>query len=814
MTKKTDRKDRRRRPDEYFSHGPIEIARFGKIVVTRNNLSSEQFAELQSSLRNRLPGVIDEIDDAIARASALVAKLPPTALLQRAWWQAAMLNMKVRTEAEIGLEHVNAFRMIDYVQSLVTSVPRAATPEDEVSEENWGQLSDLVETIFAKLNGEYQASLTAHNKTQDPPPKDELEEFRFKAETYWANIRGKRYQNHEVVAAEEVLSPHTQVIEELFDLTSAEVVEGLKQILHNLTFGLDTTARLMKELQERTLSALESEISSERPPATMEDALKTVFEEPSLKALADTAMGNFVGLDLFDVKKTTGWPDTLLEALSWSVGEDAEFFADGPHKGWPLRVWPIFKRPFLKIDGKYYCFDLQSLFDNFYRVMQRAIFRMKPTYKPEWSRKQKEISEQLPQTYFERLLPGCQSYSNIFYPWSETDRSKQWHEADKVFVYDDHLFIVEVKAGAFTYTSPATDLQATIASLENLVLNPSKQGARFLEYLRSARTVPLLNDRHEQFAELSLDQFRHVTVCAVTLDAFTEIAAQSQHLEKIGLGTAAGTVWSVSIDDLRVFADMFSNPLVFLHFIEQRMRAQVSPLLQLNDELDHLGLYNEQNNYEQYAREIAGTDLKHLDFTGYRSVIDLRFAQAIHDDARPLALQQDMPTRLQELVDFLQHRNKPHRVMISSFLLDVSGEFRSEFFSYIDGDLERQRTIKRPRFFSSFGDVRLTIYARLTPDVGAADHLALEHTQAVMVQHGEQDRVLIELVYDRAGKLIDVSWRKVTLVGLSAEALSRLRTKVDQLRRERVAHARSRGKIGPNEMCPCGSGKKYKRCCR
>ena len=61
----------------------------------------------------------------------------------------------------------------------------------------------------------------------------------------------------------------------------------------------------------------------------------------------------------------------------------------------------------------------------------------------------------------------------------------QWYEADGLITYDDHLFVIEVKAGAFTYTSPATDLPATIQSLRGLVLSPASQGGRFVDYLEA-----------------------------------------------------------------------------------------------------------------------------------------------------------------------------------------------------------------------------------------------------------------------------------------------------------------------------------------
>ncbi|MFN3314853.1 MAG: hypothetical protein ACK46Q_15520, partial [Hyphomonas sp.] len=60
------------------------------------------------------------------------------------------------------------------------------------------------------------------------------------------------------------------------------------------------------------------------------------------------------------------------------------------------------------------------------------------------------------------------------------------------------MIVVEVKAGAFTYTSPATDLPAHIASLENLASSPASQGNRFVDYLESASEVVIADSDHNE----------------------------------------------------------------------------------------------------------------------------------------------------------------------------------------------------------------------------------------------------------------------------------------------------------------------------
>ncbi|MFN3390046.1 MAG: SEC-C metal-binding domain-containing protein, partial [Allosphingosinicella sp.] len=58
----------------------------------------------------------------------------------------------------------------------------------------------------------------------------------------------------------------------------------------------------------------------------------------------------------------------------------------------------------------------------------------------------------------------------------------------------------------------------------------------------------------------------------------------------------------------------------------------------------------------------------------------------------------------------------------------------------------------------------------------------------------------------------DVHWVIIDLGSLPFEEAARHREAGRQLAERRVEVARARGKIGVNAQCPCGSGKKYKRC--
>ena len=152
------------------------------------------------------------------------------------------------------------------------------------------------------------------------------------------------------------------------------------------------------------------------------------------------------------------------------------------------------------------------------------------------------------------MLPAARVFRPIYYRWKVGDGPAQWHEADGILIYEDHLFVIEVKGGAFTYTSPANDLDAHLASLRTLLQAPARQGSRFVDFLESAPEVSIADAEHNEITKLQRSDFRHVTVCTITLDAFTALAARAQHLAPLGIDVGQRPLWPLSLDDLRVYA--------------------------------------------------------------------------------------------------------------------------------------------------------------------------------------------------------------------------------------------------------------------
>jgi hypothetical protein len=181
--------------------------------------------------------------------------------------------------------------------------------------------------------------------------------------------------------------------------------------------------------------------------------------------------------------------------------------------------------------------------------------------------------------------------------------------------------------------------------------------------------------------------------------------------------------------------------------------------------------------------------------------------------AHPTPPRQRTPRRLLEIVDALSRGAIAGRAKVASYLLDLSGEMRQAIAGGIDEELERQPSTGRAKPLSTpKGDVALTIFCR-TPSCPRDGTLALRHARTVMLLQEEPRHLLLELTYSATGELDGVMWTWLEPADIPPAQLPALQVDAEGLRRKRLASATAERRIDRNDPCPCGSGKKYKRCC-
>lgn len=801
--------------DEGFDYGPIRMMRFDKMNVIQNRMNPEQHKAFMCKLADRHPKICKEIDELVQRIADAVSLFSPLPLLHRAYWEYLPSAMGIASEVEIGQEAIEKRLTVEYLQSMICAVTPQENQKEKPTDEEWSLLTADICSLYKKISSEYFLSHHAWAKLNSPSFDERQEEYSVQAQLHWIAVRGDRYLIHDLPHFHDLLLSHDDELIKLYSVTTQQILDGLEQLIRNFTSGPRDSVEELDKFRHQTMEAIQEYIEkNEDIEGSFPDLMNKVIEENGWQEWRDKVLGDAIGYGLFDVEAATGWPHKLLDCLSWLPGEDSEFLAEGEFRGWPLRVLPIWKRPFLKIDGRYYLFGIYQITDHGYRILQRAILNQDPNYRETWNARQKEVSEKLPFDLLSRLLPNATAYRSVYYQWATGEnKKKQWCETDGLLIYDDHLIVIEVKAGAFTHTPPSTDFPAYINSLEALLRSPSEQTARFCDYLQSEPKVAIYDSEHQKVAELSHGNFRHITRCCITLDQLTEFAARAENLHEIGINVGKAPVWTISLDDLRVFADVIDNPLVFCHFLEARARAFLSPALQTDDELDHLALYLAHNHYSTYAEDF-GFD-KPVRWHGYREGLDRFFSSKVGGEptAQP---GQTIPSRLKEIINTLVDANTPSRCKASAWLLDMGGEFRDQSNALINQTLEEQEQARRPKPVTCIGDIPVTFYCSIDGVVTHDDRLIRMHTLANLQVANEPERLALKLDYSPDKQLQAATPIFFSSEDIQADEKEEINDYAQSMIEKRFNVRLTKGgkrKIGRNEPCPCGSGKKYKKCC-
>lgn len=777
---------------KYFDNGQFEMARSNGHTLLRNNMDPLFRQKIIRRLIKKYPVQKRKIDRLVRAIRKKVAKCDPVQLLSFSSDLFMVSNINISSEFQLSKEDIYSSRITEYVQSIIVSTESKYRTTSKDQSKAFFRIQHKIEKLYSLIDTFYfcwAANLENLCPDLDPETRNILRESQ-----YLYTVRGQRYQIFELEYFEKLLGIHDDGFNRLFGLTAAQVIEGIEKLQFALSQG---KMAVMNHLHEAIDSYLEHGETSPDQFAQENAELRKEFIE------------KFLGTKLRDVIEVTGWTESFVESLSFGINESPSFFSGGEFAGWPIIDLPVQKRPFIKIDGRYYCFDYYSFMDNFYRAVQKAIRGKDQNYN--WNDMQKEASESMVANVFSEILPGCTAYRDNYYPINKS--LKNLTENDIIIKYSNVLIIVEVKAGAFVYTPPITDFENHIKSYRELIEKANHQCKSTYDYLLS-RPNPTLHNRNGSIkAEIDMSKISDIFMMTVTMDNINDFAARAEKLNFLQLKCNA---ISLSIDDLMVYREYFDSPLVFLHFLRQRRQATQEEKLALNDELDHLGLYIKHNMYCLQLRDYPSD--AHISFQGYREELDQYFGALYHPElhVEKPALKISEPVR--QFVEYLTENDIDNKVEIADYLLSFSTEAEAQLCQSIRYALNRQRKTGNMLALGTAGDeefsLRYTCFVEQPRINVFTDAEKRDYVLSTLLWNNDPDRVMLEFCYDGNDNFKSLHFTRFTKADVRNDELSRLEQQGKNRASMRIRlYLQQHGHIGEDEICPCGSGKIYRLCC-
>lgn len=795
------RKSRERRakhkspkPDDYYSNGVFEVARFGKDFIMRNNCTPEQHTALMEELLKEYPDTYKHISDSLLSIKEKVVKCDPYNLLMYLRAKVLSRQINLMSEFDYSSELNSLLRAQEYVQSIMISsdlnIDHSMSTEDEYR--LFSQIASEFKQVYDELQVFYNYWAAYVHKTTNI--SDELLN-EIVEEQYMYLVRGNRYQIFELEPLCYLLPTHDEALQRLFGITSGEIIAGLEKLRYSLSKGY---ADALMELRNEYFSFTDAVDSGVKSSDALAYTKKRVKE----------AKNKVFGEGLINVKKVTGWNDKFIDLLSSGIGEYCEFWNEDEFSGWPIVNLPVLKKPFIKLNGTYYAFLYYALFDNVYRNIQKGIMLQETAYRETWKEKQTEASEKMVCDLFLRLLPGAESHIGNYYPEGKTLKKKD--ENDIIIVYHGNLFIIEVKAGSFPSTPPITDFEAHIKAYKTLAEVGDSQCSRTLEYIKKCESAQFYTrDSIPTFQIPNYSSFDNVFTFAVTVDNFNEFAAKA---EKSSIISLKEQTIVISVDDLLVYTGYFDSPIQFLHFLKQRKSAMNVPQFKMHDELDHLGLYINQNLYASNPSKYVA--VKRAFFQGFRKPIDEYFNLLYADSSHANKPTQNIPGVISDIIMYLKGNISRENISFAHFLLDLPYDAREDFSKQVEYGLKRQRELKRQIVLVSVGDIKYCVFISIPEIKLYSSQEKADYVYAVASRNESVPVMMIALEYDTNDSLVFARGTRCSFSDVKAEDRERLRKLGQEKAKDMVQQAiRTFGKIDRNGCCPCGSGKKYKYCC-
>ena len=781
-------------PDDYFNNGLVELARFGKHIVLKNNMSSNQQKQFTAYLKSKYLEETQKVNEKISAIKEKILRCDPIQLLSFSSIQGLMPFVNLFSESQGSFQDIPIARATEYIQSILVSASCNSLEylDGDPSSLFFEILKDI-EELHSLIQNFYVCWIA---KLEDlvPGTENDILKSIIEAQIMYL-VRGHRYPVFEIEYYQKLLQEHDDIFKDVFGISSTDIINGISKLQYSLTQGkvdaLNQFQNIFEEFQNYKVEE--------------QDAFFAEHKQEN-----EDFYNKFFGTQLHDVAKITQWPDNFIKELSWELDDKTNFFNDSPFAGWPIIDLPVFKRPFIRINNIFYCFDYYSFIDNFYRVIQKTITRLRPHYK--WSDNQQVASEKMVENIFQSLLPHCITYHSNYYPINNS--MKQTAENDLIVLYDDVLIIVEVKAGSFVYTPPIMDFDAHIKSYKSLIEKADWQCQRTKDYL-TGKSQPLLYDaNHIVKAAIDMDKISSIFMMSVTIDNINTFAAKAEKLRFMQLKSNA---ISIAVDDLMVYREYFNSPLMFLHFLQQRSLATQESKLALNDELDHLGMYIKHNCYCFQTNKISKESVGN--FIGYREDLDNYFCKLYHPQLSPKKPLPNIPDLFLRIIHYLEVESIEGRSSITNYFLNFSTDAKNDFCNQVNYVLNRQKEIKRdiPIHVAGAGEnsLRYTCFVDQHGVIESSYSRKREYTLACLSWNNDPDRYLINLCFDSIGNFIKVELKRFTSQDIKPEESDQIYKLGKEVAERRMFqyHQTHKGKIGRNQLCPCGSGKKYKKCC-
>lgn len=321
---------------------------------------------------------------------------------------------------------------------------------------------------------------------------------------------------------------------------------------------------------------------------------------------------------------------TILDTLSLEFGDNARFLAENEFKGHIANVTKVGEKPFVKYEGRYFCFSPLLPYRNLFKIVECLIKKDQKYYQShflgnEFEECRDNYMERKTKELFQFALPNVEFYASSKYSVIDEKGKSKDTELDVLGVGEHDVFVIEAKAHKLTDSDKRAGEKGLMDKLKDSIGYASYQCNRAKEYILNSET-PIFTSEGKT-VKVDKEKLNHIYKVATTFDHFSTIICDMPNLIKEGvMQPEYKDTWLISIFDLMVVVEFCQNEDEFKEYLSLRGKVADANLF-FYDELDLFGAYCQgkmkslltQNNAivigfskmfdEEYDKEVLGVDL-------------------------------------------------------------------------------------------------------------------------------------------------------------------------------------------------------------
>lgn len=460
-------------------------------------------------------------------------------------------------------------------------------------------------------------------------------------------------------------------------------------------------------------------------------------------------------------------------------------------------------RPILCLaEGSYVLFQHYQLQETLY---ESPFFWMMAdvTYRPTATDNRGKFTETFTSDRLETVFGNARVLRNI-----DIYRGKNRHaEADALVLFGDHAIVVQAKSKRLTLEARKGNDRALRDDFKKAVENAYDQALLCAEALQNTNEFVF---RDPSGAEVTIPKTINVVFpLCVLADHYPALSFQSRQFLKIRATESVRPPLVTDVFTLDVIVEFLDTPLQFLNYLDLRAKA-FSKLL----------ITNELIPFSYHLRNNLWLDPKHdmvslgEDFTAHVDVAMAVRRQGVSGSPEVEGvLTRYRKTLVGALLEQIQEATIPELTELGLWILQLSGQTGDGLSRALESQVRlavREQTTKDLSFPFEDQSAGLTIHLSTLPDEIAQEKI-LQHCRLKKYDLKAERWYGLVINPDdfriRHALVLNEPWKQNFAMDKVVAEMPRRAP----LRLEAVG--RPSKKVGRNDQCPCGSGRKYKKCC-